>query len=183
MPSTVATAAPRLRDFIMVGLQWSWLHDQSTVLQVPRQHVKAKKTMVMIPLTRRAAAILARQQRHDATPSVFTQPNGQPYSSDQVGMAFIRMAKEAGLLGVSLHTLQHTFFSRLVQEGRPLPEVAILAGHRNIKMTLRYAHVAPSHLRAGIDALGSGIPRHPVGPALCTEPRVTPVSREFSEIA
>lgn len=41
----------------------------------------------------------------------------------------------------------------LVQAGRPLPEVAALAGHRDIKMTLRYAHLAPSHLRAGIQAL------------------------------
>jgi len=180
MPSTVATAAPRLRDFIMVGLQWSWLHDQSTVLQVPRQHVKAKKTMVMIPLTRRAAAILARQQRHDATPSVFTQPNGQPYSSDQVGMAFIRMAKEAGLLGVSLHTLRHTFISRLVQAGRPLPEVAALAGHRDIKMTLRYAHLAPSHLRAGIQALEARPLTPRTDPGLSPDRRVTLVSRSFS---
>jgi len=102
-----------LRRSNLVGLQWSWLHDHGTVLRVPRQHVKAKKAMVMIPLTRREAAILARQQRHNATPSVFTQPNGQPYSPDQVGMAFIRIAKEAGLLGVTLHTLRHTFISRL----------------------------------------------------------------------
>jgi len=59
----VATAAPWLRDLILVGLdtglrrsnlvglQWSWLHDQGTTLVVPRQHVKAKKATVMIPLT------------------------------------------------------------------------------------------------------------------------------------
>ena len=54
---------------------------------------------------------------------------------------------------MSLHTLRHTFISRLVQAGRPLPEVAALAGHRDIKMTLRYAHLAPDHLREGIAAL------------------------------
>ncbi len=68
-------------------------------------------------------------------------------------MAVIRTAKQAQLPGVSLHTLRHTFISRLVQAGRPLPEVAALAGHRDIKMTMRYAHLAPSHLRAGIQAL------------------------------
>jgi integrase len=57
------------------------------------------------------------------------------------------------LTDVSLHTLRHTFISRLVQAGRPLPEVAALAGHRDIKMTLRYAHLAPEHLREGIAAL------------------------------
>jgi integrase len=81
---------------------------------------------------------------------------------------------------VSLHTLRHTFISRLVQAGRPLPEVAALAGHRDIKMTLRYAHLAPSHLRAGIQALEQRHLSPPTRPALSTEPRVTLVSRSFS---
>ena len=81
---------------------------------------------------------------------------------------------------MSLHTLRHTFISRLVQAGRPLPEVAALAGHRDIKMTLRYAHLAPSHLRAGIQALEQQNSGHAPGLALSTEPRVTLVSRSFS---
>ena len=95
--------------------------------------------------------------------------------------AVVRAAKRARLDGVSLHTLRHTFISRLAQAGRPLPEVAALAGHRDIKMTLRYAHLAPSHLRAGIQALEqqrSGGDR--VAPELSTENCVTRVSREFS---
>ena len=156
-------AAPWLREIILVGLdtglrrsnlvglQWTWLQEQGTVLVVPRQQVKGKKATVMIPLTRRAAAILQRQVRHAL--HVFTHQNGRAYSLEQVGMAVLRTAKRAQLPGVSLHVLRHTFISRLVQAGRPLPEVAALAGHRDIKMTLRYAHLAPSHLRAGIQAL------------------------------
>ena len=191
----VATVAPWLRDLILVGLdtglrrsnlvglQWAWLHDQGTVLLVPRQHVKAKKVTVMIPLTTRAASILQRQVRHGNTPHVFTQSDGRAYSLEQVGMAVIRAAKQAQLPGVSLHTLRHTFISRLVQAGRPLPEVAALAGHRDIKMTMRYAHLAPSHLRAGIDALEQRNTRHPVESVLSTEGRVTPVLRDFAGIA
>jgi len=186
----VRAAAPWLREFILVGLdtglrrsnlvglQWSWLHEQGTVLIVPRPLVKAKKATVMIPLTTQAATIIQRQPRQG--PHVFTQPNGQAYSVDQVGMAVIRTAKDAQLPGVSLHTLRHTFVSRLVQAGRPLPEVAALAGHRDIKMTLRYAHLAPSHLRAGIQALEQHRSRQSEGPALST---VTLVSRLFSERA
>jgi integrase len=186
----VATAAPWLRDFILlgldtglrrsnlVGLQWAWLHEQGTVLVIPRQLVKAKKATVMIPLTTRAATIIQRQGRHG--PRVFTQPDGQAYSVDQVGMAVIRTATQAELPGVSLHTLRHTFISRLVQAGRPLPEVAALAGHRDIKMTLRYAHLAPSHLRAGIQALEQRHLSPPTRHALSTAPRVTLVSRSCS---
>jgi integrase len=189
----VATAAPWLRDLILVGLdtglrrsnlvglQWDWLHDQGTVLVVPRQLVKAKKSTVMIPLTSRAATIIQRQGRQG--PHVFTQSDGRAYSLEQVSMAVIRAAKQAQLPGVSLHTLRHTFISRLVQAGRPLPEVAALAGHRAITMTLRYAHMAPSHLRAGINALEQRNTRHSAGLALSTERRVTPVSQDFAGIA
>src|SRR6185295_17490926 len=111
---------------------------------------------------------IARQRRQG--PQVFTHSDGQAYSVDQVGVAVIRTAKQAELPGVSLHTLRHTFISRLVQAGRPLPEVAALAGHRDIKMTLRYAHLAPSHLRAGIQVLEQRNTRQTAGPTLSTEP-------------
>ncbi len=170
-----------LRRGNLVGLQWSWVQEQGTVLVVPRPHVKARKRTIMVPLTTRAAQIIHRQVRRLDCPAVFTQPDGTPCSADRVGVAVVRAAKRAGLDGVSLHTLRHTFISRLAQAGRPLPEVAALAGHRDIKMTLRYAHLAPSHLRAGIQALeqqrsgGDG-----VTPGLSTENCVTLVSREIS---
>ena len=161
----LAAAAPWLQDLILVGLdtglrrsnlvglQWNWLQEQGTVLLVPRQQVKGKKATVMIPLTTRAAMIIQRQVRYGHSSYVFTQSDGRAYALEQVGMAVLRTAKRAQMPGVSLHVLRHTFISRLVQAGRPLPEVAALAGHRDITMTLRYAHLAPSHLRAGIQAL------------------------------
>ena len=112
--------------------------------------------------------------------AAFGGSDGQAYSVDQVGMAVIRTAKQAELPGVSLHTLRHTFISRLVQAGRPLPEVAALAGHRDIKMTLRYAHLAPSHLRAGIQALEARQQTPRTDPELSPDRRVTLVSRSFS---
>jgi len=54
---------------------------------------------------------------------------------------------------------------------------------RDIKMTLRYAHLEPSHLRAGIQALEQRNAGAPAGLALSTEPRVTPVSQDFAGIA
>ena len=98
-------------------------------------------------------------------------------------MAAIRAATQAQLPGVSLHTLRHTFISRLVQAGRPLPEVAALAGHREIKMPLRYAHLAPSHLRAGIQALEQRPQTPRTDPGVSPDLRVTPASQDFGRIA
>jgi integrase len=49
---------------------------------------------------------------------------------------------------VVLHTLRHTFASWLVQMGTPLYTVSQLMGHSDLKMTTRYAHLAPDTQRA-----------------------------------
>ena len=56
--------------------------------------------------------------------------------------------------------------------------LAALAGHREIKITLRYAHLAPSHLRAGIQVLEQRRVEA-AGPELSPETPVTPVSRDL----
>lgn len=47
-----------------------------------------------------------------------------------------------------IHTLRHTFASWQVQLGTPLYTVSQLLGHSDIKMTMRYAHLAPDSKRA-----------------------------------
>jgi len=45
---------------------------------------------------------------------------------------------------VTLHTLRHTFASKLVREAVSLFDVSVLLGHSDSKMTQRYAHLAPN---------------------------------------
>lgn len=70
--------------------------------------------------------------------------------------AFIRRVfepalRKAGIQDGSWHTLRHTTCSRLVMAGVPLPPVKEIMGHRDIQTTLRYAHLAPSHIQAAME--------------------------------
>lgn len=51
---------------------------------------------------------------------------------------------------VVIHTLRHTFASWLVQMGTPFYTVSKLMGHSSIKMTERYAHLAPDTPKAAV---------------------------------
>ena len=51
--------------------------------------------------------------------------------------------------------------SWLVQRGRTIKEVQEALGHQTITMTMRYAHLAPDHLRAAVAALDGVLPSIP----------------------
>lgn len=57
------------------------------------------------------------------------------------------VCKHAGLEGVTLHTLRHTFASHLVLAGVTLREVQELMGHQSYETTLRYAHLSQEHVK------------------------------------
>jgi len=61
--------------------------------------------------------------------------------------------KNPSLQDVTWHIFRHTYISRLVMAGVDLRTVQELAGHKDIKMTVRYAHLAPAHKLAAVDKL------------------------------
>lgn len=64
-------------------------------------------------------------------------------------------ARDAAKLGadVLVHSLRHTFISRLVLGGVNIRTVQELAGHRTITMTMRYSHLAPEHKKRAVAVL------------------------------
>jgi site-specific recombinase XerD len=58
---------------------------------------------------------------------------------------------------VTLHPLRHTHASIGVGAGIGLPLVGALLGHRNVKTTQRYAHIANDPARRAAETIGTTI--------------------------
>lgn len=70
-----------------------------------------------------------------------------------IKITFYAVAEQAGLPGISPHTLRHTFAVWPVQAGVPLRTVCELCRDIDIHTTMRYAHLAPENGRAAIELL------------------------------
>ena len=64
---------------------------------------------------------------------------------------------EAGLRGVRLHDLRHTHASHAVMNGVPVPLVARLLGHSDVRTTLRYAHLGDREIEQAAERVGQAI--------------------------
>jgi integrase len=67
--------------------------------------------------------------------------------------AFARLVARLGLKDLTFHDLRHDAASTLAMAGVPLRTIAEVLGHRDLRMTARYAHLSPQHLRDAMRAL------------------------------
>ena len=86
-----------------------------------------------------------RSTENKSTYVFVNEKTGKPYTD--VKNSFHSALKRAGIHDFHFHDLRHTHASQLVMNGIDLPTIQSLLGHKDIKMTLRYAHLSPGHRR------------------------------------
>jgi integrase len=96
------------------------------------------------------------KRRNKDNPQVCLTRYGEPMISPRAWFELVMEAaikKHLSLKDVTWHIFRHTYISRLVMAGVDIRTVQELAGHKDIKMTMRYAHLAPAHKLAAVDKL------------------------------
>jgi integrase len=141
--------ATGIRQANLLGLQWSEIDLQRKVAWIHADNAKAGKA-IGIPLSTEAIEILRSQiGQHDT--HVFTYPLKRDDVTKNVpmvtiGEAYPKAVTRAGLVGVTWHTLRHTWASWHVMHGTPLEVLQKLGGWASFDLVLRYAHLAPEYL-------------------------------------
>ncbi len=136
----------------IVRLRWSEV--QGDMLMLADSKTGPRK----VPLNSQARRILERQPRGES-PFVFPSARDPSRPRHQDFKLWYRVRKEAGIEDVRLHDLRHTVASHAVMNGVPVPVVSRLLGHSNVRMTLRYAHLADRDIEAAAERIGQAIVR------------------------
>jgi integrase len=90
-------------------------------------------------------ATLARRRK--PREMLLKRPDGKAWRSSDQQRPLERACKAARLTPLTFHELRHTYASRLVMNGAPLPVVARQLGHSDTRMVEKhYGHMAPSYI-------------------------------------
>jgi len=129
-----------MRKSEILGLCWTDLDLREGLILLPRTKNGDRRE---IPMNQTVRATFDAIPRRLDGGRIFCDRQGRALK--RIDKSFIRAVAKAGLADCHFHDMRHTFASQLVMAGIDLTTVKELLGHRDIKMTLRYAHLAPEH--------------------------------------
>jgi integrase len=138
-PSFVVSVYTGMRLTEQFTLEWSQADFDRRLIRLTKTKNGAARN---VPLNSVAIAALKSQRSmvpHKATDLIFPRPGQhadyRPW--------FLPALTEAGIIDYTWHSNRHTFCSWLAMAGVSIKEIQVLAGHKTISMSARYAHLSP----------------------------------------
>jgi len=141
-----------MRQGEILDLRWPYVDLSRRTATVMRSKNGDRRT---IPLNGQAMeALKARGKvRHIKSDYVFASKVGSRLEKRNLARAFYLAMDRAVVENFRFHDLRHTFATRLAQAGVDIYTIAKLLGHKDIRMTQRYAPHCTESLRGGVDVL------------------------------
>lgn len=158
-PMVLLSLNTGMRQGEVFGLTWAEVHLGRREITVDGAKAKSGQTR-HIPLNDEAWSVLSAwrdQADGEAAGPALVFPNRDGQRFNNVRKSWEGVLAAAGITEFRWHDLRHSFASKLVMAGVDLNTVRELLGHSDIKMTLRYAHLAPEHKAAAVAKLVRGV--------------------------
>lgn len=151
-----AEAVPHLRAFILIAVNTGLrkteiLELRGTDVNLDRGFLVVRKSKNYrtrtVPLNDAVRAVLSPLVRGDFPVIQFER---QPVKD--VKVAWGRTCRRAGVAGLRIHDLRHTFATRWIAGGGSLPDLQAVLGHADIRETQVYAHPTTDGAVRGVNA-------------------------------
>lgn len=138
----------------ILHLRWSEVDLERGLLNLPDSKT-GRKTVVLSAAAVEVLTALPRVGIYVIAGESAGLPNEKPRSDLKRPWAAI--CKHAGLEGLRIHDLRHSFASVGAWAGLGLPVIGALLGHADAKTTQRYAHIDAESSRRATDIIGNQI--------------------------
>jgi integrase len=159
-----AAAWPYLQDLIIVGLATGLRRDE--LFSLRKEDIDLQLNLVNVVYGKggksRSVPIAPASEAHKTLSKLVTARGEWVFRSPlsrgkmkSVDLSLKLACEKAGVQGVTLHTLRHTFGTRLAASGVDLRTVQELMGHSNIKTTMIYAHIVEGNKQQAIARLNN----------------------------
>ncbi|PCI37913.1 MAG: recombinase [Thiotrichales bacterium] len=150
-PMTLLALNTGMRRGEIFSLTWDKVDFLIKNLTIIAANAKSNKIR-HIPLNSEAFDVL-KQCHKQSSKSGLVFPNKYGKCFNNIDKSWRRLLKKTMIEDFHFHDLRHDFASKLVMAGVDLNTVRELLGHSDIKMTLRYAHLAPEHKASAVAKL------------------------------
>jgi site-specific recombinase XerD len=144
-----------LRVGELINLEISHLDHEQNVVTIYNARGK-KDRQIMFP-EQLKSLLRSYYAKYQPVTFLFNGQGRAQYSSSSALKVMKRSARKAGITKrVTLHTLRHSFATHLLEQGTNVRIIQKLLGHKSIKTTMIYTHVASNQLteiRSPIDSL------------------------------
>jgi len=111
-------------------------------------------------LAHQALAVLP-QGKAKSTDLVF---NGESMTPENVSLAFLRACRSVKVSDFHFHDLRHTAASWMRMKGADIHTVALILGHKDLRMAARYQHLSPAFLSDAVKLLDGAYAEFPENP-------------------
>jgi integrase len=154
-PMILVSLNTGIRQGNLFSLKWGDIDFETRTFRLRAAVSKSGKTLDL-PMNETVYYVLSawQGQSPNTAPSdlVFPSPvTGETLTN--VKKAWMGILKDAGIENFRWHDMRHDFASQLVMRGVDLNTVRELMGHSELKMTLRYAHLAPDNKLRAVELL------------------------------
>lgn len=133
----------------LLSMTWADIDLEAKMLTIRAESAKSGRQR-HVPLNIEALDALQRWSARNGGRQI-----GRVFNVNDVKTGWVRLLADARIEQFRFHDLRHHFASRLVRASVDLNTVRELLGHADIKMTLRYAHLAPDTLAAAVAKLAA----------------------------
>jgi site-specific recombinase XerD len=140
----------------ILGLRWLDVDGKNSRLMLPQTKNGEGRIVYLNELAQQALSVVPVSRDAKPTDRIF---HGDGVTPENVSLTFLRSCRSAKIHDFRFHDLRHTAASWMRMKGADIHTVAVLLGHKDLRMAARYQHLSPAHLSDAVKLLDSAFER------------------------